>query len=134
MSHPGAHCAGCTGVSAVPAAAFAVFCGLTWIAEHLAEVIAVSAACYVLSVAAVVALSRVTARREAAFGARLAAAHQRGTLTATVIPQVTQEATARPAIEQHFHVHHHYADSREPARVIRTALPGQAGAAITTEE
>lgn len=52
-------------------------------------------------------------------------------VTATGKPQVTQGTP--PAIENHYHVHHHYADSREPARVF-TAIPGHAEDAITEGE
>jgi hypothetical protein len=117
MSCPGLHCAGCAGGGAVaPVGTLAAAFGLAWVAEHLVEVIAVSATCGVLAVAAVVALMRWTDRREAGFAAALAERRERQALTATATPQVTR-GTTPPAIEYHVH-HHYYADSREPARVI----------------
>lgn len=124
---PGAgHCAGCAGGSAVPVLALAALEGFAWVAAHLIEVAAISAACGVLAVAAVVALVRWGDRRET----RHAAAHPLlvtrpapATLTATVIPQVRQ-GTPPPAIERH--VHFHFGpDDREAARVIRQALTAQ---------
>ncbi|HTQ95004.1 MAG TPA: hypothetical protein VMK84_36470, partial [Streptosporangiaceae bacterium] len=65
MACAGLHCSGCAGGIGVPPVAFAAVFGLAWVTEHLIEVAAVSAACGVLSVAAVVALMRWTGRREA---------------------------------------------------------------------
>ena len=127
MACSGLHCAGCAAGAAVPVGPIVAYLGLAWVAEHLAEVIAVSAACGILSVVAVVALSRITARREAEFGTQLAARRERETLTATVLPQVSQGAV--PVIENHVHYHYHGADSEErAARVIRQALAGAAPA------
>ena len=58
MSCSGLHCAGCGAGAAAPPVALAGLLGLTWVAGHLIEVAAVSSACGVLSVAAVVALMR----------------------------------------------------------------------------
>ena len=59
-------------------------------------------------------------KRKAEYAALYAAAFESRrpvqTVTATVIPQVP--TGAGPAIENHYHVHHHYAASPEPARVI----------------
>lgn len=117
MSCSGLHCAGCGAGAGVPAVALAGLLGFTWVAEHLIEVAVVSAACGVLSVAAVVALMRWQDRRQAALTAR-------GPLLVTrpaAAPQVTR-GTAPPAVENHYHVHHHYAEAPEAARVIRQAV------------
>ena len=58
MSCSGLHCAGCAGGVAVPVVPLVAVCGLAWIAEHLIEVVIVSAACGILSLAAVVVLMR----------------------------------------------------------------------------
>jgi len=67
--------------------------------------------------------------REAEVAGLLAARHE--ALAATVKPQVTYAPV--PALEQHVHYHYHAADGRGPARIF-TALPGQAGEAITERE
>jgi hypothetical protein len=98
-----------------------------WVASHAVEVLAVTAACGALAVAAVVALMRWGDRRERRHAIEhpfLTVRPAPATLTATVIPRVSQ-GTAAPAIEQHIHFHFDPAD-REAARVIRTALPGLA--------
>ena len=132
MACGGLHCAGCAGGAAVPVVPLAAVFGLAWVAEHLIEVVIVSAACAVLAVAAVVALMRWGERRDARHAERwrfmVTREPSRPTLTATVTPQVGR--TAPPAIEQHVHYHYHATGSREAARVF-TAIPGQAGDAIT---
>lgn len=116
VSCSGLHCAGCGAGTAVPPAALAGLFGLAWVAGHLAEVIAVSAACGVLSVAAVMALVRWGDRRDARHAAR-------GPLLITRAPAPPQVTHAPPpAIEQHIHLH--FADGRQAARVIRQVLPG----------
>ena len=93
--------------------------------------IGITAACAAVSFAAVLLLTRWTARREAAFGAALAARHERPTLTATVIPQVTQPE--RPAIPQVVNFNF-YGTGDMAARVIRQQLPGTAGGATERNE
>lgn len=110
VSCSGLHCAGCGAGAAVPPAALAGLFGLAWVAGHLAEVIAVSAACGVLSVAAVAALVRWADRRDARHAAR-------GPLLITRAP-----APPPPAIEQHVHYHIHVADTAATARVIGQAV------------
>lgn len=98
------------------------------IAHAIVWLIAGSMAGIVVSLAAVVLLTRPLRRweREASVElertrpARLAAMRAAPQVTATVVP---------PAIEQHFHLHLH-GDASEAARVIRT-IPGYAGEAIT---
>lgn len=105
-----------------------------WVAAHAVEVLAVTALCGAAAVAAVVALMRWGDRRERRHMAErpfLTSRPAPATLTATVIPQVSQPAQA-PALEQHVHFHFDPAD-HEAARIIRTALPGLSGAIITEE-
>lgn len=74
---------------------------------------------------ALVLLWRATRRREAAYEA--SAQHQR-LIAGNARPQVSK-GTQPPAIVNNYHVHHHYAEAPEAARVIR-AIPGTAGDAI----
>ena len=123
MSCSGIHCAGCGAGAAVPPVALAGLLGLTWVTEHLVMVAVVSAACGVLSVAAVVALMRWQDRRQAAFAAC-------GPLLITRADAAPLPSAARrelpPVVNNYFYV----ADAAMGARVIR-AIPGQAGDAIT---
>ena len=136
MACTGLHCSGCAGGVSVPPVALAAVCGLAWVAEHLIEVVIVSAACGILSLAAVVVLMRWADRRDARHRPLWIPREVPAAVTATVIPQVPQAAAgAQPAIEHHHHgpVFNFYGPDGEAAaaRVIRTALSGQAGDAIT---
>ena len=117
MSCSGIHCAGCGGGTAAPIAALAALEGFAWVAAHLIEVAAVSAACGVLSVAAVVALMRWQDRRQAAFAAR-------GPLLVTR-PDAAPLPPARPRGELPPVVNIYIADPAVAARVARQALPGR---------
>ncbi len=132
MACSGLHCGGCGAGSAAPVVALTVFLGADWVAEHIIEVAVVSATCGVLAVAAVVALMRWADRRDARLAARGPLLITRGAparaLTATVTPQVTQATP--PAITNNYYIRIDPAD-REAARIIRTALPGMAGDALT---
>jgi hypothetical protein len=127
MSCSGLHCAGCAGGVTLPVVPLAAAFGLAWLAEHIVEVAAVCATCGVLAVLIVVVLMRWADRRDARpvqlWHAREDIAPP--VLTATVIPQAIA-----PAIVFNFYG----AASPEPAPVVRTALPGTAGDAITQEE
>jgi hypothetical protein len=125
MSCSGLHCAGCGGGAGVPLVALAALEGFTWVAAHVIEVAAVSLACGVLSVAAVVALMRWQDRRQAAFAARGPLLVTRA--GAAPLPPARQRAALPPVVNNYFYV----ADPAMAARVIRTAIPGQAGDAIT---
>jgi hypothetical protein len=103
-----------------------------WVASHAVEVLAVTAACGALAVAAVVALMRWGDRREARHAIEhpfLTVRPAPATLTATVIPQVSQPE--RPAIPQVVNFNFYGTGSTMAARAIRQAIPGQAGDAIT---
>lgn len=107
---------------------------IEWVATNAVAILAVTAACGALAVAAVVALMRWGDRRERRHMAErpfLVSRPEPAILTATVIPQVSQ-GTQAPAIENHYHIHFDPAD-REAARIIRTALPGLSGVIITEE-
>jgi hypothetical protein len=112
MTCPGLHCPGCgdgggIAIAAPVAVAAEIVIRVFW------WLIAGTIAAAVLALAAVVLLSRITARREAAFGVQLAARHEREALTAAAMPQINKET----AIENHYHVHFH-ADSREAAPAV----------------
>jgi len=111
---------------------FAGVLAVEWLAAHAWEVLAVTALCGAAAVTAVVALMRWTDRRAAAFGARLAARRAGATLTATVIPQVSQHE--RPAIPQVVNYNFYGADSTMAARVIRQAIPDRPGPSVTKGE
>ena len=126
MSCPGAgHCACCSGGAVLPLVPLAAIYGLAWIAEHIVQVIATSATCAALSVAAVVALAGWTERREARYAASRSLLYARSeavpAVTATATLQVSQGTV--PAIENHIHYHFDPAD-REAARIIRQAFAG----------
>lgn len=135
----GAHTHHGAGAEALgPAALIVVAAVVVW--YILSVIIWIAVALGVLLLLAVVALAwwlRGKPVRQAAWDARYAAAfgaeRNRAAVpkvTATVIPQAV--AGARPAIENHYHVHHHYADGDGPTRV--PAISGQAGDAITGKE
>lgn len=116
----GLHCAGCASGAGVPVAAFAAVFGVAWVAEHLAEVLAVSAGCGVVAVVFVVAVMRWTDRREARFAAILAACREHQALPPPARPQVSAPA-ARPQLEaggNHLHLHFDGADPAEVAAII----------------
>lgn len=72
----------------------------------------------VLGAAGLIWWLRGAPKRRAEYAALYAAAFEaHRAVTVTAAPQVAQ-GTAPPAIENHYHVHHHYADGQEPARVI----------------
>lgn len=135
MKCPGLHCPGCRDgggkVIVIVGGIAAGMLAAEWVAAHAWEVLAVTAACGALAVAAVVALMRWADRRDARHAAEhpFLVARDAAALTATVTPQVTQETT-RPAIVNNYYIRIDPA-SREAARIIRTAIPGQSGDAIT---
>ena len=114
VSCSGLHCSGCAAGAAVPPVALAGLLGLTWVTEHLAAVIATSASCGVLSVAAVVWLMRWQDRRQAAFAAR-------GTLMVTRADAAPLPRPARRELPQVVNIY--VADTGTASRVIRRALP-----------
>jgi hypothetical protein len=129
MSCSGLHCAGCAGGSTAPVVALAAFCGLDWIVTHIVEVAVTSAACGVLAVAAVMWLMRCADRRDTRRAAErpFVIARERPGVSPTAAPSVGRPAIA-PAVVFNFYG----ADSGDmPARVIRTAIPGEPAEAAT---
>lgn len=132
MSNYGFHWTPCRGggdATVILAGAGLLACAFAveWVASHAWEILAVTAACGVLAVSAVVALMRWTDRRAAAFGAALAARRERPALTATVLPQVSQPE--RPAIPQVVNFNF-YGTSPMAARAFQ-AIPGPSGDTTT---
>jgi hypothetical protein len=123
MSCSGLHCAGCGGGAAVPVVALVAFLGIEWVVEHLVEAVAVSAACGVLSVAAVVFLMRWGERRDAV-------RRQLWTVQADALPprQIRHAVSDSARSELGFrelHIHLDGMPSAEQAAIIRQALPGR---------
>lgn len=131
----GLHCAGCAGGMAVPVLPAIACLGAAWVAEHLVEVAIVSAACGTLAVAVVIALMRWCDRRERRHMAGrplLVTRPAPATLTATVIPQVSQPE--RPAIPQVVNFNFYGTGGTMAARVIRQAIPDRPGSSVTKGE
>jgi hypothetical protein len=102
-----------------------VFLGIEWVVEHLAEVIAVSATCGVLSVAAVVLLMRLGERRDAA-------RRQLWAVRADALPhrQIRHAVSdsARPELGfRDLHIHVGGESAIDQAAIIRQALNGRTG-------
>ena len=100
--------------------------GLAWVAEHIIEVVIVSAACGVLAVAAVVVLMRWACRRDdrrlAAW--RLSQAREVPVIGTRVPDSVT--SAERPALGfRDLHIHLDGVPVTEQAAVIRQALNGR---------
>ena len=91
------------------------FLGLEWVAQHLAAVAAVSAACGVLSVAAVVALMRWCERRETRAAARTTLWIAREVPAAAPRPE-------RPVIAPVVNLNFYGVPEYERAAIIRNAL------------
>jgi hypothetical protein len=123
VSCSGLHCAGCAGGMSVPIVPLLALYGATWVAEHLVEVVSISAICGALAVAAVVALIRWCDRREA----RRAAA-SRSLWTARAEAVGPQAAAALPRQQQpaigDVHIHFRGLPDAEQAHAIRKALNG----------
>lgn len=137
MTCNGLHCAGCAGGAAVPVVPIAAFLGADWVAQHLIEVAAVSAGCGAVSVAAVAALMRWCEHREARHAATRSIWAAR--------PEAAPGPTAPAAVPASAHrelaggmtiINNFYGADGEQvaARVIRQAIPGKAGDAVTREE
>jgi hypothetical protein len=117
MSCSGLHCAGCGSGGAAPVLVLAALEGGAWVAAHLIEVAAVSAACAVLAFAAVAALVRWGDRRDAR---QLAGPPLMVTRpdAAPLPPPVRRELP--PVVSNYF-----YVEDGPAVRVIRQALPGR---------
>jgi hypothetical protein len=131
MRCPGLHCEGCGDHGRGGGCAVVVLIGgiavavevLEWIAAHALELMAITAACVVLAVAAVVALARWGDRREARH------ATARPFLTAREVPGIGNGPASlptpaeRPALGfRDLHIHLDGLPADEQAAVIRRAL------------
>jgi hypothetical protein len=124
VSCSGIHCAGCGGGGALPVVALLALEGFTWVAAHVIEVAAVSLTCAVLAAAVVVRLMAWQDRRQAAFAAR-------GPLLVTRADAAPLPPPVRRELPQVVNNYFYVADAAMGARVIRPAIPGTAGDAIT---
>jgi hypothetical protein len=140
MSCPGLHCPGCSEGQSLGIAAAAVL-GLVlldqtvqWVADRIWWIGGTLAVCFVLAIAAGIWLEWWAGRR----CARFAAAH--GILSradvilpapaaAAGLPRQQQRAAVEPPPT--VHIHFHGLPDAEQAAIIRTALSGPAGEAIT---
>jgi hypothetical protein len=138
MSCPGLHCPGCSGgqslgiLAGVVAVVIIADETVQWVAERIWWIGGTLALCFALAVAASMWLEGWNARREA----RFAAAH--GILSradvilpapaATGLPRQQRLAVEPPAA---VHIHFHGLPDAEQAAIIRTALSGPTGEAIT---
>jgi hypothetical protein len=124
MTCGGLHCSGCAGGAGVPVAALLAFEGVTWVAAHLVEVAAVSAACGVLAFAAMAALIRRGDRRDA----RQLAGPSLLITRPDAAPLPSPARRELPPVVNNWYV---IADAGTAARVIRQAVtntqlpPGQ---------
>ena len=104
-------------IAAPIAIAVVVVIIVEWILSIIVWLAVAAGVVLVLVAAGLIWWLRGAPKRKAEYAALYAAAFEaRRTVTATAAPQVSAGTT--PAIENHFHVHHHYAASPEPARVI----------------
>lgn len=130
MSCPGLHCPGCSGgqslvVLAATAAAVAVAAEtVIWVAENLWWIVPAAVACYVLAVAAAMAMERRSDRRAAEWGAA------RGIRSrADVIMPPPPARRELPPV-----VNIYVADETMAARVIRQALPARTDLNVTGDQ
>ena len=134
MSCPSIHCACCAGGITVPVVPIAAAFGHAWIAEHLVEVIAVCGMCGALAVAASIAPFRWASRRD---DRRLAPWRLSQARAAPQIPTVRTDSVTsaeRPARSGSVTCTCTLTAGPEQADVIRQALSGQPGDAITKGE
>jgi len=127
MSCSGLHCAGCGAGVSVPPVAFGVAFGLAWVAENIIAVASVSVVSGALAVAAVRWLMAWSDRRDERCVAASPLLHVR----ADVLPPRGAPPAAghagRQAIGPAVVFNFYGAGSEDvAARVIRTAIPGQA--------
>jgi len=110
----------------IAVAALAAVSAAEWVLSRLLWLLAVTAVAVTVAVAVVWWLIRRQQRREAVHAA------MRTFVTARVqaVPLSSAARRELPAVT-HLHLHFDRADTDEAARIIRTALPGQAGDAIT---
>lgn len=114
---------------ALGALAFGAMLGLRASWWQVLAAVIVAAACGLLAVIGAFTVARRIERHDERRWQQRHAREVPAAVTATVIPQ----APAPPAIVNNYYIRFGPAD-REAARIIRTALPGDAGEKIITEE
>lgn len=144
MTCPGLHCPGCSGGqslaivgSGVVALAIA-YQTAQWVHERIWWIGGTAAACFAVATAVSMALEARSDRR----GARYAAEHGILSRADVILPEPERRPVFEPAQERReirpptvINLNIYTADAEaSAARIIRTALPGQAGAAITHQE
>jgi hypothetical protein len=107
---------------ALPVVPLVAFLGVDWVVEHLVEVVAVSATCGVLAVAAVVALMRWADRRDARRAAMWQFRHVREVPSAR--PAEVPSAVRPELAASGLHLRFYGLPDAEQAAIIRQALPG----------
>jgi hypothetical protein len=140
MSCPGLHCPGCSGgqslgiLAAVVAVTYVAAETVLWVAEHIWWIVGTLAVCFALAVAASMALEAWADRR----GARFAALHGIRSRADVILPEpvrgvVVERVPERPAIAPapQVVINIFGMPSPEQVAIIRQAIPGQAGAAVT---
>jgi hypothetical protein len=142
MSCPGLHCPGCSGgqsLGILAAAAVVLYVAaeaVAWVAEHIWWIAGTLAVAFVLAVAGCMALQAWTDRREAKFAARRGLVSRADVMgqtggayeaVAEVMPQRNAPAIAPPQLV----INVFGTPTAEQAAIIRQALPGRAGGAIT---
>jgi hypothetical protein len=139
MSCPGLHCPGCSGGQSLGVLAAAVGLAVLadetvqWVAERIWWIGGTVAACFVLATAASMWLERLSDARCARF------AEQRGIASRADVDELNPAGVAwllrheqqRPAIGPVVNFNFYGVPADERAAVIRTAIPGTAGDAIT---
>jgi hypothetical protein len=141
MSCPGLHCPGCSGRQSlgIAAATIAVLVAAEtaeYVAERIWWISSTAAACYVLAVAAGMWLERRNDRKAAAWGAARGIYSRADViLPYPVRAEAVTSSSTHPAIGPAVvHLHFHGVPAAEQAAIIRQAIPGHAGAAITSPE
>jgi hypothetical protein len=142
MPCPGLHCPGCSSgqsagvLAAVVGAVWVADQLCQWVAEHIWEIGGTVAACFLLAVAASMALGSWADHRGARFAQRHGIRSRADVIQVEPVRAVVVDrGPEHPAIAPAIIVNFYGADSGDlAARVIRTALPGYAGDAITEGE
>ena len=141
MSCPGLHCPGCTGKQSLGVLAGVV--GLVyvadqlvaWVAPHIWEIGGTVAACFILAIAASMWLEAWADRRGARFAARHGILSRADVMAAAVPPATVRAAVLQPEwaalAPRQVTINIFGVPSSEAAAIIRQALPGQAGEAMT---
>lgn len=140
MICPGLHCPGCTGkqsLGALIGVVVVVYVAdqlCAWVADRIWWIGGTIAACFILATAASMWLERLSDARCARFAERRGIASRADVdeLTPAGVAWLLAREQQRPAVGPAVVNFNFYAAaSPEPARAVRTVIPGQAGDAIT---